>query len=157
MDANRTGLYRLLAVDDDTDCCELIVRNALKCGYEAFSVSEAEALEKAILHFKPHVITLDLTMPNVDGLEIVWRVRRVHFSGLVILVSGQSEAYRMRATALATSNGLKVPAQMPKPLQLRQFRDLLSVISAGLLPEMSDTRASRAEAPNPGRSGDIDW
>jgi histidine triad (HIT) family protein len=130
---NDTGRLRLLAVDDDDNCGDLIVRTALRCGYEAFPISDAGILEKTIDHWQPHLITLDLCMPNVDGLEIIWRLKRTCFDGQLIIISGQPERLRIRATDLACANGFKVPAQLVKPIQLTQLRDLLTIIRAGLL------------------------
>ena len=45
---NTTSKYRLLAVDDDKDSAELIVRNALRCGYECFPVYDARTLREII-------------------------------------------------------------------------------------------------------------
>ena len=72
--ANR---LRLLAVDDDDNSGELVVRTALRCGYEAFAILDAEVLAETVNDWQPHVVTLDLCMPGLDGLEIIWRLKRL--------------------------------------------------------------------------------
>jgi len=129
---NTLGQYRLLAVDDSDNCSELIVRTALKCGYEAFPVADARSLRETISHWRPHVITLDLCLPDVDGFEILSSLTSVQFSGQVIIISGQPEWLRNQAVQLACSNGLKVLAQMSKPVQLEQLRELLTTIKGNL-------------------------
>ena len=127
------GQYRLLAVDDNDDCSELIVRTALKCGYEAFPVADARSLRETISHWRPHVITLDLCLPDVDGIEILSSLSSVQFAGHLIIISGQPEWLRNQAAQLACNNGLNVLAQMSKPVQLHQLRELLTTMKARLL------------------------
>ena len=134
--ANNLGHYRLLAVDDDADCSELIVRTALKCGYEAFPAADARALRETLSHWRPHVITLDLSLPEVDGFEMLLSLKAAQFNGQVIIISGQPEWLRNQAVDLACVNGLRVPAHMSKPVQLAQLRELLTTIKASLVPPM---------------------
>jgi two-component system OmpR family response regulator len=91
MAQENVGQYRLLAVDDNNDCSELIVRTALKCGYEAFPISDARTLSETISHWRPHLITLDLCLPEVDGFEILSLLKTLQFGGQLIIVSGQPE------------------------------------------------------------------
>src|SRR3978361_1277950 len=90
-------LLRLLAVDDDDNSGQLVVRSALRCGYEAFAIMDANSLDRAVDDWQPHVATLDLCMPGLDALEIIWRLKRTRFGGRLIVVSGQPEAIRMEA------------------------------------------------------------
>ena len=142
---NYAAQIRLLAVDDDDCCGDLIVRTALRCGYEAFAISDEQRLEQAIDHWRPHVVTLDLCLPNVDGLEIVWRLNRTRFPGHLIIVSGQPERVRAQAAEIACANGLKVPAHMSKPVHLAQLRNLLTIIRAGGLAPSTANSASAGD------------
>jgi DNA-binding response OmpR family regulator len=135
-----TRLLRLLAVDDDDNSGELIVRAALRCGYEAFAILDADFLEETVDDWQPHVVTLDLCMPGLDQLEIIWRLKRTRFDGQLIVVSGQPESIRIEAISLASANGFKEPVQMGKPVQLAQLRDLLAVVRADILAPALDDR-----------------
>lgn len=139
-----SSLFRLLAIDDDKDCCDLIIRQALKCGFEAFTASDKANIEEAVEHFAPHVITLDLCMQGSDALETVWTLSRTRFSGYLIIISGQDDPIRMQAAELAAANGFKVSAQMAKPMQLATFRGLLTLIRAAHL-EASDAISASPE------------
>jgi CheY-like chemotaxis protein len=67
--------YRLLIVDDDRS-----IREALRAALEdegftvAVAANGAEALAK-IQERRPRLVLLDLMMPNVDGWEVLDRVR----------------------------------------------------------------------------------
>ena len=66
---------RVLVVDDELNITELV---SLGLRYEGFDVGAAgggrEAL-RAIREFKPELVILDVTMPDIDGLEVVRRMR----------------------------------------------------------------------------------
>jgi two-component system, OmpR family, response regulator len=66
---------RVLVVDDELNITELV---SLGLRYEGFDVSTAgggrEAL-RASREFKPELVILDVTMPDIDGLEVVRRMR----------------------------------------------------------------------------------
>src|SRR5215510_15122583 len=131
MPTSNTGKYRLLAVDDDKDSTDLIVRNALRCGYECFSVHDAHALREIIPHWRPHVITLDLCLPDVERFETILILQSVRFTGDLIIISGQTDAYRKEAAEFATRGGLRVVADLPKPIQIAQLRNVLTGIKDG--------------------------
>ena len=66
---------RILVVDDEVDLAEAVATGLRREGYAVDVVfGGAEALER--LTFQPYdLICLDLTMPDVDGLEVCTRVR----------------------------------------------------------------------------------
>jgi CheY-like chemotaxis protein len=143
MASSNTGKYRLLAVDDDKDSAELIVRNALRCGYECFPVYDARTLREIIPHWRPHVITLDLCLPDVEKFETISILQGVQFAGDLIIISGQSGEYRKQAAEFALSGGLRVTADLPKPIQIAELRDVLANIKAGLFSALLDQYAAR--------------
>ena len=136
MASSNTGKYRLLAVDDDKDSTDLIVRNALRCGYECFSVHDARALREIIPHWRPHVITLDLCLPDVERFETLLALQSVRFAGDLIIISGQTDTYRKEAAEFAARGGLRVTADLPKPIQIVELRGVLNNIKSGLFSTM---------------------
>jgi CheY-like chemotaxis protein len=136
MASSNTGKYRLLAVDDDKDSAELIVRNALRCGYECFPVYDARTLREIIPHWRPHVITLDLCLPDAEQFETILTLQSVQFTGDLIIVSGQTDAYRKEAAEFAARGGLRVTADLPKPVQIVELRKVLDTIKSGLFSTM---------------------
>jgi len=148
MASSNGGKYRLLAVDDDKDSTELIARNALRCGYECFSVYDAHTLRGIIPHWRPHVITLDLCLPDVKRFETISMLNAVQFSGDLIIISGQPDWYRREAADFALHGGLRVTADLPKPIQIAELRNVLNTIKSGLLQSLLDHyRAKTLEAP----------
>lgn len=65
----------MLVVDDEPNITELI---SLGLRYEGFDVSSAHdgrGALRAVRELKPELVILDVTMPDIDGLEVVRRMR----------------------------------------------------------------------------------
>jgi len=76
---------RVLIVDDDIDTIELLKRILLLANFDvASSKTGYEALEM-VDRVKPDVILLDLMMPEMDGREILSRIRTKTFSPVIIV------------------------------------------------------------------------
>jgi CheY-like chemotaxis protein len=120
--------YRLLAVEDDVDASDLIVRTAKRCGYTTRAAPDAVSLRETIEEWQPHVITLDLCLPNIDGQEVITLIKESAFGGDLIIISGQDEWIRDFTSKVAIEFGLSVPAHMAKPIDLRRLRELLTGI-----------------------------
>jgi two-component system OmpR family response regulator len=69
---------RAVVVDDESTLAELVTM-ALR--YEGWDVRSAETGQQAvnvIREFRPDVVVLDIMLPDIDGLEVLKRVRTVH-------------------------------------------------------------------------------
>jgi len=122
---------RLLAVDDNSDSAELIARVAAKCGYDARSMTDPSALERVLDEWKPQVLTLDLCMPEEDGISVLSLLTRSGFSGHLLIISGQDEWFRKTASRLASARGLNVADDLCKPVDLKALRELLTQLANG--------------------------
>ena len=117
---------RLLAVDDNSDSAELIARVAIKCGYEAQSIADPRSLQQILNKWKPEILTLDLCMPQEDGVGLLSLLEESGFEGQLVIISGQDDWIRKTARRLAAARGLKVADDMGKPVNLKELRQLLT-------------------------------
>jgi two-component system, chemotaxis family, chemotaxis protein CheY len=144
MHVSETGIgrrLRLLVVEDDTDAAELVLRVASRCGYDAVSLAEMSTLEGVLRNLQPDVLTLDLCMPQMDGIEVLSRLKALGFKGHLIIISGQDGWLRKQARDLALTRGLNVADEMGKPLDLNALRSLLTRL-AGNRDDGRETRLS---------------
>jgi two-component system alkaline phosphatase synthesis response regulator PhoP len=66
---------KILLVDDEPDILEIVGYNLSAEGYQVITGENGiEAVEKAKKH-KPHLIILDVMMPEMDGIEACERIR----------------------------------------------------------------------------------
>jgi len=69
--------YSILLVDDEQDILEFVSYNLKKEGYNVATASSGiEALEK-VKKQVPHLILLDVMMPEMDGIETCDRLRKL--------------------------------------------------------------------------------
>jgi len=116
---------RLLVVDDDSDASALVLRVALQCGYDAISLVEISTLDSVVRSIQPDVLTLDLCMPQIDGIEALSHLKALGFQGHLIIISGQESFLRKQAKDLALNFGMNVADEMGKPIDLAVLRGLL--------------------------------
>jgi len=120
------GVSRLLAVDDNSDSAELIARVASKCGYEARTMEDTRTLQQVLRDWKPDIVTLDLCMPQDDGIGLLSLLQESGFKGQLVIISGQDDWLRKAAGRLAGLRGLNVIDHMGKPVELKALRQLLT-------------------------------
>lgn len=115
-------MYRLMIVDDSN-----IIRNRIQRIYNsdqftlvATASNGQEALEKFDLH-RPDVVTMDLTMPQMDGLECIENLVAKDPNVLILVVSALSDkATGIKALELGASGFLT------KPFSEEELADALS-------------------------------
>jgi CheY-like chemotaxis protein len=125
-----TRAQRLLAIDDNADSAELIARIANKCGYDARATTDVPALSRIVADWMPDIITLDLCMPQDDGIAVLSILQEQGFSGGVMIISGQEEWLRKATGRLAAARGLKVITDMSKPINIGELREALTSLPA---------------------------
>jgi len=83
---------RVLVVDDAAFMRMMIKDILRKGGYEV--VGEAEDGAKAIEKYKelqPDLVTMDITMPDMDGITAVKEIRKIDPNALIIMCSAMGQ------------------------------------------------------------------
>jgi DNA-binding response OmpR family regulator len=122
---------RLLAIDDNMDSAELIARIANKCGYEARPMADSLMLPDVMTDWIPDIVTLDLCMPQDDGIAMLSLLQDKGFNGSLLIISGQDEWFRKTAGRLAAARGLTVVADLCKPISVKELRETLTALASG--------------------------
>ncbi len=96
LDPRREG--RILVVDDDEDILK-VVRYTLEAG--GFQVTVANSASKALECLEreglPHLVILDIMMPEVDGIELGCRIRRSSDVPMIMLTAVNEEQVMVQA------------------------------------------------------------
>jgi PAS domain S-box-containing protein len=107
---------RVLAVDDDEDTLEMLSLFLRRAGAEVAAARSAAAALETLERFRPDVLVADIGMPEVDGYELLRRVRalgaeRGGLTPAVALTAYAGESDRARALR----SGFQ--AHLPKPVE----------------------------------------
>ncbi|MFW5658088.1 MAG: response regulator transcription factor [Bacteroidota bacterium] len=68
--------YKILLVDDEPDILEFLTYNLQKEGFQISSVSSGKQAINTAKNLQPHLILLDVMMPEMDGIETCEELRR---------------------------------------------------------------------------------
>ena len=79
---------RILVVDDQPQIVALYSRALERAGYKAQPAVTAEAALAAVRLTPPDAILVDLNMPYINGMGLLYRVRAVHPDLPVALITG---------------------------------------------------------------------
>ncbi|MGA0048950.1 MAG: response regulator transcription factor [Flavobacteriaceae bacterium] len=122
---------KILLVDDEPDIIEIIRFNLEQEGYQISTAKDGlEALKKAV-KILPHLIILDIMMPNMDGIETCEQLRKdTRFQDTVIMfLTARGEDYSYVAGFDAGADDYVTKPIKPKVLVskvkglLRRFKE----------------------------------
>ncbi len=68
---------KILLVDDEQDILEFLSYNLRKEGYEVFTSTNGKKAVELAKEVKPHLIILDVMMPDLDGIETCRELRAI--------------------------------------------------------------------------------
>lgn len=92
---------RVLVVDDEADFLATYVRLFRPQGYQVITATSRAAGLAAVADEHPHLVILDLRLPDGDGLDVVRAARGVPDPPPVIVVTGYPSAETRRAATAA--------------------------------------------------------
>lgn len=110
---------RILVVDDAA-FMRMMIKNILtKFGYDVVGEAENGAIAVAMYEeLKPDLVTMDITMPELDGIEAVKKIRSANPEALIIMVSAMGQqAMVMEAIQAGAKDFIVKPFQQDRILQ----------------------------------------
>jgi len=92
---------KILVVDDAS-----VVRLTLKHLFESYhyNVLEAETGEEAVekyKSFKPDLVTMDITMPDMDGITAVTEILKIDTKAKIVMCSAMGQGNKVKAAIAA--------------------------------------------------------
>jgi DNA-binding NtrC family response regulator len=89
------GKRKVLIVDDDRDIVSIVSTILAGRGWDiSAAYSGSEALE-AVTASKPDIILLDIMMPEMNGIEVLKKIRKIDSDARIIMITafGDVESY----------------------------------------------------------------
>jgi two-component system cell cycle response regulator DivK len=116
-------LVRILLLEDNDTSRQLMSEYLEYHGYNVLSLARGALFASAIMAFHPHIVLLDLKLPDMDGYSLLQQIQQhSEWSKIpVIVVSAFAfQADRQRATSLGACRYLV------KPVNLTHLRQAIS-------------------------------
>jgi signal transduction histidine kinase len=110
-------MARILIADDEEDLVGMLAYHLKKRGYQIFTSSSGSRAWETIESEKPHLVILDLMMPELDGWEVCRLIRRSRLNeirrmGILMLTARAMEEDRVYGLEIGADDYLTKPFSM---------------------------------------------
>ena len=117
-------MARVLIVEDEATDRVILAELLERMGHEIHFASDGEEAFKTYLKNSIEIIITDLSMPNVDGLELIGSVRALFSKAVIIAVSGKGPEL------LAEAERKGAIAALSKPVDPQELRKAIAEAAA---------------------------
>ena len=105
--------YRVLVIDDDPGLRDYLEALASTRGYRVTTAATGEEALRKLDETQPDLVTLDLVLPGMDGLETLTRIKERLPDVPVVMLSGHGQAHNIvEAMKLGASDFLRKPFEV---------------------------------------------
>ena len=108
---------KILVVSKDTKLMEFIHRNLPNNRYQIINTRAGEVLKSIPDEVKPHLVILDIMMPELDGIELCLSIRQWSQVPIILLSTWEAGTDKVRGLDLNSSSYLT------RPLGGSEFRE----------------------------------
>jgi DNA-binding response OmpR family regulator len=113
---------KILVVDDEPKIVEVVTSYLINSGYEVFQAQTGQEALEVFQKVNPHLVVLDLMLPDMMGEEVCQRLRRISRVPIIMLTAKVAEEDLL--------NGLHLGADdyLTKPFSPRELLARIEVI-----------------------------
>jgi two-component system KDP operon response regulator KdpE len=135
--SNTDKKVRILCVEDDPQMRTFLLAQLKARNYQVQAVRDgAQAIDLAAI-FQPHLVLLDLSLPTLDGLAFLRRLREWSSAPVIVLSARDEESVKIRALDQGADDYLTKPFS---------FNELLARVRVALR-RTEETERLRSGAP----------
>ncbi len=110
--------YKILIVDDEQDVLNFLSYNLKQEGFSVYTACNGSKGVQTAIEVKPHLILLDIMMPEMDGMETCEKIRKIPelASTIIAFLTARGEDYSQIAGFEAGADDYIVKPVKPKVL-----------------------------------------
>jgi DNA-binding response OmpR family regulator len=116
---------RVLVIDDDLPLRGMLAAALRRHGFQVLLAGDGGEGQRALTIHHPHVILLDLAMPEVNGWDFLQRLQQTGHLGKVPIIVVSAHLHVDPQAVLQ----MGVSAILPKPFNLPELIDLIEHLS----------------------------
>ncbi len=91
-------MQRILVVDDEIEQCNVLKKFLSLKGYEVDTATSGSAAIDKVKQVRPHIVLLDIRMPEMDGIEVLQEIKKADPAVGVIMVTGVTDHEEAKKT-----------------------------------------------------------
>lgn len=111
---------KVLLVDDEVDFAASLAKRLNRKGFEAVTANDGESALAALEEGGIQVVVLDVRMPDMDGVQLLKRIRQMGDSPPILMLSGD-----LVPEAAVSSLALGAHDYLMKPFPLERLTEKL--------------------------------
>lgn len=115
------GAHRILLVDDDPNCLDAIKQILHREEYKTFTIDGGRNAIEFIIGNKIDLAIVDFNMPDMDGLHVLYEIRRMRCNFPVILMTAEPSKELKLASLEAGAYSF-----ITKPIHIPSFRQIVA-------------------------------
>ena len=109
---------RILVAEDEDKLREIILKYLKKEGYECFGAADGEETLDLWVEKQPDCIILDVTMPKMDGFEVLQEIRQADNVPVIMLTARREEDDKIQGFEVGADDYVTKPFS-PRELMVR--------------------------------------
>lgn len=116
---------RVLIVDDEKDFCDILFRVVKKAGFTALVAHDGEMALEMVQLGLPDIMLLDVRMPDMDGMEVLKRAKKLNPALPVLMITAYS-GVNDAVEAIKEGAFDYLPKPLDNNILLRKIRQAIS-------------------------------
>ncbi len=129
-------MARLLIIDDDPNILRSVTEILKGEGHEVREAGDGKSALELIADGSPDLILSDMYMPEMDGIELLIRLKADHPGTPMVAMSGGG--YMAKEELLRNASMLGAVAVLEKPFTIEQLLDVVNrALEGGVVDETS--------------------
>lgn len=109
-------MSRILVVDDERQITRVLRSSLESHGYEVAIAQDGVEAMKAFYQFAPDLVITDLSMPNMDGVELTRAMRELASTPIIVLSVREHDAAKVGALDSGADDYMTKPFSTPELL-----------------------------------------
>src|SRR5256714_1383934 len=118
-------MMNIMIVDDEPQVAEVLAKSLSRQGHKTTVVHSGEDALRIISHAAPDALFLDVSMPGINGLEVLAEVRRTRPQLAVVVITGHATADEVEQV-----KKLGAVDVIPKPAALTHYHQAIEKLHA---------------------------
>ena len=117
-------MFKIMIIEDDIEIREELKILLQNSGYEIKTITDFETVDQQILTNEPHLVLLDINLPNKSGYEICSKVRAKSKVPIIFVTSRNNSMDELKGIMLGGDDYIEKPYNIPILLARIQFISL---------------------------------